>query len=69
MKKEPNRFHAIYGAGKRPKARSRRRKAKGFYKQLVEMCEDGGHGTAQTSVLRERWRTSASGEWRVGSGS
>src|SRR4029453_11031599 len=42
MKKEPNRFLAIYGAGKAAEGSKQSSKAKGYYKQLVEMCKDAG---------------------------
>jgi tetratricopeptide (TPR) repeat protein len=42
MKKEPNRFLAIYGAGKAAEGSKQAAKAKGFYKQLVTMCADAG---------------------------
>lgn len=42
MKKEPNRFLAIYGAGKAAETAKQTAKAKGYYKQLVEMCKDAG---------------------------
>jgi tetratricopeptide (TPR) repeat protein len=42
MKKEPNRFLAIYGAGKAAEGAKQASKAKGYFKQLVEMCKDAG---------------------------
>ena len=42
MKKEPNRFLAIYGAGKAAEALKQTTKAKGYYKQLVDICADAG---------------------------
>lgn len=39
-KKEPNRFLAIYGAGKAAEATKQTAKAKGYYKQIVEICKD-----------------------------
>ena len=41
-KKEPNRFLALYGAGKAAEATKQKSKAKGYYKQLVEICGDAG---------------------------
>ncbi|MEO8680626.1 MAG: tetratricopeptide repeat protein [Vicinamibacterales bacterium] len=39
-KKEPNRFLALYGAGKAAEATKQVTKAKGFYRQIVEICKD-----------------------------
>jgi tetratricopeptide (TPR) repeat protein len=39
-KKEPNRFLALYGAGKAAEAAKQPVKAKGYYKQLVAICAD-----------------------------
>jgi len=39
-KKEPNRFLAIYGAGKAAEATKQMAKAKGYYKQIVDICRD-----------------------------
>ena len=39
-KKEPNRFLALYGAGKAAEAAKQPVKAKGYYKQLVAICVD-----------------------------
>jgi tetratricopeptide (TPR) repeat protein len=40
MKKEPNRFLAIYGAGKAAEATKQTVKAKNYYKQIVQICKD-----------------------------
>ena len=40
MKKEPNRFLAIYGAGKAAEATNQAAKAKNYYKQIVQICKD-----------------------------
>jgi hypothetical protein len=37
-KKEPNRFLALYGAGKAAEAAKQPAKAKGYYKQIVQIC-------------------------------
>jgi tetratricopeptide (TPR) repeat protein len=42
MKKEPNRFLAIYGAAKAAEANKQASKAKTLYKQIVDMCGDAG---------------------------
>jgi len=39
-KKEPNRFLALYGAGKAAEAARQPAKAKKYYKQIVDMCRD-----------------------------
>lgn len=39
-KKEPNRFLALYGAGKAAEATMQTAKAKGYYKQIAEICKD-----------------------------
>ena len=42
MKKEPNRFLAIYGAAKAAEGSKQAAKAKGYFRQIVEMCKDAG---------------------------
>jgi tetratricopeptide (TPR) repeat protein len=42
MKKEPNRFLAIYGAAKAAEAAKQPAKAKGYFRQIVEMCKEAG---------------------------
>jgi Tfp pilus assembly protein PilF len=39
MKKEPNRFRAVYGAAKAAEAAGDRAKARTYYGQLVKICE------------------------------
>jgi hypothetical protein len=39
-KKEPNRFLALYGAGKAAEAAKQPAKAKGYYKQIAAICAD-----------------------------
>jgi tetratricopeptide (TPR) repeat protein len=39
-KKEPNRFLALYGAGKAAEATKQPAKAKGYYRQIVTICGD-----------------------------
>jgi hypothetical protein len=39
-KKEPNRFLTLYGAGKAAEAAKQPAKAKGYYKQIVQICSD-----------------------------
>jgi len=52
-KKEPNRFLALYGAGKAAEASKQRTKAKGFYKQIVEICEDAGTERPELQYARK----------------
>jgi tetratricopeptide (TPR) repeat protein len=40
IKKEPNRFLALYGAGKAAEATKETARAKGYYKQIAEICKD-----------------------------
>jgi hypothetical protein len=53
MKKEPNRFLAIYGAGKAAEGSKQTAKAKGFYKQIVEMCKDAGTERPELQYARK----------------
>jgi hypothetical protein len=39
-KKEPNRFLALYGAGRAAEATKQPAKAKGYYRQIVKICAD-----------------------------
>jgi tetratricopeptide (TPR) repeat protein len=40
VKKEPNRFLALYGAGKAAEAAKQPARAKGYYRQIVKICAD-----------------------------
>ncbi len=53
MKKEPNRFLAIYGAGKAAEGAKQAAKAKGYFKQLVEMCKDAGTERPELQYARK----------------
>ena len=53
MKKEPNRFLAIYGAGKAAEGAKQTAKAKGYFKQLVEMCKDAGNERPELQYARK----------------
>jgi tetratricopeptide (TPR) repeat protein len=53
MKKEPNRFLAIYGAAKAAEAAKQSAKAKGYFKQLVEMCKDAGNERPELAYARK----------------
>jgi 1,2-phenylacetyl-CoA epoxidase PaaB subunit len=39
LKKEPNRFRSLYGAGRTAELAGNRQKARGYYGQLVKICE------------------------------
>ena len=54
MKKEPNRFLAIYGAAKAADAVKQTTKAKGFYKQIVTMCAEAGTERPELQEARSR---------------
>jgi tetratricopeptide (TPR) repeat protein len=53
MKKEPNRFLAIYGAGKASEATKQPAKAKAYYKQLAEICADAGPERPELQYARK----------------
>ena len=53
MKKEPNRFLAIWGAAKSAEASKQTAKAKTLYKQLVEMCKDAGSERPELQYARK----------------
>jgi len=53
MKKEPNRFLAIYGAAKAAEATKQTAKAKGLYRQIVEMCKDAGTERPELEYARK----------------
>lgn len=53
MKKEPNRFLAIWGAAKAAEATKQTVKAKGLYKQLVEICADAGTERPELQYARK----------------
>jgi len=53
MKKEPNRFLAIWGAGKAAEAAKQTAKAKTYFKQLVEMCKEAGSERPELQYARK----------------
>ena len=53
MKKEPNRFLAIYGAAKAAEGSKQTAKAKGYFKQIVEMCKDAGNERPELAYARK----------------
>ncbi|MEO7157413.1 MAG: hypothetical protein ABI039_07635 [Vicinamibacterales bacterium] len=53
MKKEPNRFLAIYGAAKAAEAAKQTAKAKGLYQQIVEMCKEAGTERPELEYARK----------------
>jgi len=52
-KKEPNRFLALYGAGKAAEAAKQTAKAKGYYKQIVAICADAGTERPELQYARK----------------
>ena len=52
-KKEPNRFLALYGAGKAAEATKQRTKAKGYYRQIVAICQDAGTERPELQYARK----------------
>jgi len=55
-KKEPNRFLALYGAGQAAEATKQKSKAKGYYKQIVEICADAGTERPELQYARKAAR-------------
>jgi len=53
MKKEPNRFLAIWGAAKAAEAAKQTSKARSYFKQLVEMCKDAGPERPELQYARK----------------
>ena len=53
MKKEPNRFLAIWGAAKAAEATKQTARAKGLFTQLVEMCKDAGPERPELQYARK----------------
>ena len=53
MKKEPNRFLAIYGAAKAAEVTKQTAKAKGLYRQIVEMCKEAGTERPELEYARK----------------
>jgi len=52
-KKEPNRFLALYGAGKAAEATKQRTKAKGYFKQIALICADAGTERPELQYARK----------------
>jgi hypothetical protein len=52
-KKEPNRFLALYGAGKAAEATKQKSKAKGYYKQLVVLGAEAGTERPELQYARK----------------
>ena len=55
-RKEPNRFLALYGAGKAAEAARQTATAKGYFKQIAEMCKDAGNDRAELQHARANAR-------------
>lgn len=54
LKKKPNRFKSVYGAGRAAKLAGDAQKARTYYAQLLTICE---HGDRPGRPERERART------------
>ncbi len=52
-RKEPNRFLALYGAGKAAEGAKQTTKAKGYYRQIVEICKDAGTERPELQYARK----------------
>ncbi len=52
-RKEPNRFLALYGAGKAAEATKQRSKAKKYFQQLVAICADAGTERPELQYARK----------------
>ena len=59
LKKEPNRFRSVYGAGRAAEAAGDRTKARSYYSQLVKICERGDRN-ARTDLEHARQYIGAS---------
>ena len=53
IKKEPNRFLGLYGAGQAAEALKQTTRAKGYYKQLVAICKDAGSERPELAHARK----------------
>jgi len=53
IKKEPNRFLALYGAGKAAESLKMMTRAKGYYAQLVEICKDAANDRPELVYARK----------------
>jgi hypothetical protein len=53
-KKEPNRFLALYGAGKAAEAAGQAAKARGYFRRLVEICRDAAGDRPELAYARQR---------------
>jgi tetratricopeptide (TPR) repeat protein len=52
-RKEPNRFLALYGAGKAAEALKQSAKAKGYYRQIVKICVDAAPDRPELAYARK----------------
>ena len=53
MKKEPNRFLALYGGAQAAEKLKQTAKAKGYYQQIVEICKDAGNERPELANARK----------------
>ena len=59
LKKEPNRFRAVYGAAQAASQAANRAKARTYYAQLVKICERGDAGRPELAEARRILKSSA----------
>jgi hypothetical protein len=64
LKKEPNRFRSVYGAGRAAESAGDRAKARTYYAQLVKICERGDASRPELQHARESARAAADGGLR-----
>ena len=53
MKKEPNRFLALYGGAQAAEKLKQAAKAKGYYQQIVDICKDAGNERPELVYARK----------------
>ena len=52
-RKEPNRFLALYGAGKAAESLKQTARAKGYYRQIVEICKEAANDRPELVYARK----------------
>src|SRR5207245_3784342 len=63
LKREPNRFRSVYGAGRAAESAGDRAKARSYYGQLVKICERGDR-RARPDLDHARQYVGASTSWK-----
>jgi tetratricopeptide (TPR) repeat protein len=53
MKKEPNRFLALYGGAQAAEKLKQAAKAKGYYQHIVDICKDAGNERPELANARK----------------